>query len=258
MKIQAIAVNTYREAIRNKIIYSVLLFAVLLIGISTLFGSITIGNQVNVIKDFGLFSVSFFGVVITIICGVSLLNKELKQKTVYNILSKPVARWQFILGKHLGLSLTVGFLVTLMGLGLTCYVSIFEQRFEWLMLYGILFTVLEVIVVAAVALFFSSLVVTTTLTGIFTMATYVAGRSISYMQHFLDQRSESYDPIVSRVVYVFDWILPDLSLFNVNDQIVYGQAMSPQYLALAVLYCLAYTTVALGLATLIFERRELT
>ena len=108
MKIYAIALNTFREAVRNKILYSVLAFAVLLVAISALFGSVTIGETQRVIKDFGLFALSFFGAISTIICGVSLLNKELKQKTIHNIISKPVARWEFIVGKYLGLSLTVG------------------------------------------------------------------------------------------------------------------------------------------------------
>lgn len=170
MQVQSIALNTYREAIRNKILYSVMLFAVLLVGASAAFGQITIGNQIHVIKTFGLFAVSFFGAVITIVTGVSLLNKEMKQKTIYNILSKPVARWQFLMGKHLGLTATVGSLVSLMGLGLMGFVYLFEGQVDWNLTLGILFSVLEVCVVASIAIFFSSVVVTTTLTGLFTMA----------------------------------------------------------------------------------------
>ncbi|MCC6953509.1 MAG: ABC transporter permease subunit, partial [Deltaproteobacteria bacterium] len=96
--ITAIALNTFREAIRNKVLYSGFLFVALLIAGSALFGSVSVGSQIKVIKDFGLFSLSIFGAIVAVAIGVNLLNKELKQKTIYNILSKPVERWQFIVG----------------------------------------------------------------------------------------------------------------------------------------------------------------
>lgn len=256
MKVQAIAINTFREAIRNKILYSVILFAMLLVGISAIFGSVTIGDKVKVIKDFGLFSLSFFGALMTMIIGVSLLNKELKQKTAYNILSKPVHRWQFILGKHLGLTATVSTLVALMGIGLAGFCAVFEGSVDFNLFRGVLYVLLEVSIVAAVTMFFSSLVVTTTLTGLFTLGTYLAGRSITYLNYFMHQ-GEGYDPSIAALVKLCDYVLPDLSLFNINDQIVYGQAVSPSHFLLALVYCAAYSTVALALAALIFDRREL-
>lgn len=256
MKVWAIALNTFREAVRNKILYSVILFAIVVVAISALFGSVTMGSQLKVIKDFGLFSLSFFGAIITILSGVSLLNKELKQKTVYNILSKPVARWQFIVGKHLGLTFTVGVLVAMMGLGLIAFVGLMEGRLDALLIQGVLFAILEVAVVAAVSIFFSSLVVTTTLSGLFTLGTYIAGRSITYFKYFMEQ-GDNYDPGLAGVLTVFDWILPDLSLFNFNDLLVYGQSPTPADLGYAVVYCLGYSVAALTLAALIFQRREL-
>ncbi len=255
-KIYAIALNTFREAVRNKILYSVLLFAVLLVGVSAFFGSVTIGDQEKVIKDFGLFSLSFFGAIITIISGVTLLNKELKQKTIYNILSKPVARWQFIVGKHLGLSFTVSVLITLMGIGFIVFVSFFEGKIDWLMFQAIIFIIFEIIVIAAVALFFSSIVVTTTLTGIFTLATYIAGRSISYFAFFT--QAEDTNPAVKSIVSIFNMILPDLSLFNISNAVVYGQSVAFNNIIAAGLYAMGYSAVVLTFACLIFSRRELT
>lgn len=256
MKVWAIALNTFREAIRNKILYSVILFAILVVGVSALFGSVTMGSQIKVIKDFGLFSLSFFGAIITILSGVSLLNKELKQKTVYNILSKPVQRWQFILGKHLGLTGTVAVLVAIMGMGLISFVGLMEGRLDILLIEGVLFAILEVAVIASVSIFFSSLVVTTTLSGLFTLGTYVAGRSIAYFKFFM-QQGENYDQTLATVLKVFDCILPDLSLFNFSELLVYGQSPTPGDLIYAVLYCFGYSIAALTLAALIFQRREL-
>ena len=256
MKIQAISINTFREAIRNKILYSVLLFVALLLGASAFFGSVTIGDQAQVIKDCGLFSLSFFGAVLTIITGVSLLNKELKQKTIYNILSKPVARWEFMLGKHLGLTLTVSLLVTFMGLGLFAFVGVFEQRPDWLLFQGIVLSIFEVTVLASVVMFFSSMAVTTTLPGLLTLGTYLAGHSINYLTYFVNGQ-ENAGSAAAFLVKIFSWILPDLTLFNQNSLIVYGSPVPAEQFIYALIYCVGYSTAALTLASLIFSRREL-
>lgn len=256
MKVYAIALNTFREALRNKILYSVILFALLLVGISAFFGSVSIGSQERVIKDFGLFSLSFFGVILAITIGVSLLNKELKQKTIYNILSKPVERWQFLLGKHLGLSFTVCLLVSLMGLGLVIFASFFGEGIDYLLFQAILLILMEIIVMSSVTIFFSSVVVTTTLTGIFTLATYIAGRSINYLTHFLDQ-GENSNAALSAVVHSLNWILPDLSLFNVADQVVYSSSVSASQALYSLFYCMSYSLICLVLASIIFQKREL-
>ena len=195
MKVSAIAINTFREAVRNKILYSVILFAVLVIGGATVFGRVTIGDTAKVIKDFGLFSLSFFGAVITIISGVTLLGKEMKQKTVYNIVSKPLARWQFILGKYLGLVMTVSSLVILMGLGLWLYIGLYQGELDSLILLGTAYVLLEVAILAAIAIFFSTVAVEIPLTGIFTLGAWIAGRSVSYVSEFLSQEGKDSGPL---------------------------------------------------------------
>lgn len=254
-KIWAIALNTFREALRNYILYSVISFAVLLVAVSAFFGGVTIGDQDKVIKDFGLFALSLCGAVLTIVSGVSLLNKELKQRTVYNILSKPVARWQFVVGKFAGLSGTTSILVALMGVGLVVFTAALEGRIDWLLFQGMLFVILEVILLSAVAVFFSSLVVTTTLTALFTLAAYVIGRSLGYLQWFLTREGS---PELKAVVRVCDIVLPDLSLLNAANYLVYGIGAPPALLLHAVVYVACYCTVLLILASLIFSRRELT
>ncbi|HQH28092.1 MAG TPA: ABC transporter permease subunit [Oligoflexia bacterium] len=256
-KIISIALNTFREAIRNKILYTAVFFALLLIAVSAFYGTVSIGDQVRVIKNFGLFSLSFFGAVITIMTGVSLLAKELREKTIFNILSKPVARWQFVLGKYCGIVLTVNMLVTLMSLALSCFLWFFEQRIDWLLFQAVFLVFLEICIISAVTVFFSSLVVTVTLTGLFTLATYIAGHSISYLGHFLKE-GESSSALVHHSVRAFDFILPDLSLFNVADAVVYATPVHTAYALHAVIYCAGYCAAALALSVLIFSRRELT
>jgi ABC-type transport system involved in multi-copper enzyme maturation permease subunit len=252
----AICLNTFREAIRNKILYSVLLFMALLMGASAFFGSVTIGSMVAVIKDCGLFSLSFFGAVITIVTGVNLLNKELKQKTIYNILSKPVSRWEFLLGKYFGLTLTVSLLVSVMGVGLVLFSAIFEGRIDFLLFQGIFVSLLEVSVISAIVLLFSSMAVTTTLPGILTLAAYIAGHSIRYLNFFISGDG-SQNTGARYLSLFFSWVLPDLSVFNANELLVYGQSLSAGQAGLALLYCLGYCTATLVITGLIFARREL-
>ena len=256
MKVLAIALNTFREAVRNKILYSAVLFAIVLVGVSAFFGSVTIGSQVEVIKDFGLFSISFFGSMLAIISGVSLLNKELKHKTIYNILSKPVERWQFIVGKHLGLALTVSLLVTLMGVLLSLFLLFFEGKIDLLLFQGIGFTVLEVFVISSVTIFFSSVVITTTLTGLFTLAAYIVGRSINALNYYVSNEEIS-TPVILKIVNILDIILPDLSVFNVADTVVQGISVTSSQVGHAIIYCISYSMIMLCLSALIFSRREL-
>jgi ABC-type transport system involved in multi-copper enzyme maturation permease subunit len=114
MKVVAIARNTAREALRSKVLYSILAFAVLVVAVAALFGSASIGDQMKFVKDFSLMGVSVFGVVIAVALGVSMLSKELGRRTILNVLSKPVARWQFVLGKFLGLVATLALVVACM------------------------------------------------------------------------------------------------------------------------------------------------
>jgi ABC-type transport system involved in multi-copper enzyme maturation permease subunit len=256
MKVFAIAINTYREAIRNRILYAVVAFGMVLVALSAFFGAVSIGNQADVIKDFGLFSLSFCGAVLTILSGVNLLHNEMAHKTVYNILSKPVSRWQFILGKQLGLALMVSVMVAFMGIGLVLFVALFEGAVDLTLFQAVLFIILEVYLLSAVTIFFSSLVVTTSLSGVFTFGTYLGGRSIAYLREYVSSHPEEAGQLRG-VVSVFDSVLPDLSLFNLNDFIVYGGAVSWAYFLNALLYAFIYSALALLLASCIFANREL-
>ena len=257
MKIWAVALNTFRESLRNKILYSVLFFVLLLVAVSAFFGAVSIGSQERVIKSFGLFSLSFFGAIIAILIGVTLLNTELKRKTIYNILSKPVERWQFIVGKYLGLVLTVSLLVSFMGVALIIFVSFFEGQIDFLLFQGILLAVLEIAIVSSIVIFFSSITVTTTLAGLFTLGFYLAGRSIHYLHQLLLFNRTVSDSWLRHVVRLLYWLLPDLRQFSAADQLVYGIPVAPSQLLYGTAYAGAYILVSLTLAVVIFSRREM-
>lgn len=250
-----IALNTFREIIRNRVLYSVVALAALLVAGSALFGSVTIGDQAQVVKDFGVFCLSFFGAAISILSGVNLLNKELHQKTVFNILSKPVERWEFVVGKFLGLSLTSMVLVSLMGFLLVAFAALFDHRLDLLLFQAIYFTALETVVISAITIFFSSMAVTIVLPGILTFATYICGHSLEYLRFFVEE--EPVSPVLRRVVSLLHQVLPDLSLLNVADTIASGNHITlPQALFMTG-YAVAYSVVLVVLGAFIFQRREL-
>lgn len=255
MTVLLIAQNTAREAIRNKVLYSIIFFAFLMVGISAVFGAASIGDEAKFIKDFSLVSISFFGVITTVTLGVNLLHKELGKKTILNILSKPVGRWQFIVGKYLGLLWTLILLVGVMSAALIGFLWLMQGRPDWSLLLATGATLMELAILLAVALFWSSVVVTPVLAGLFTAATFVAGRSAGYLQYF---NSADYPPWMQTAMQALYTLLPHLDRFWIADQIVYHETFSPWYFLNLALYAVAYGGLALLAGVAFFRYREFT
>ena len=253
MKVFAIALNTGREAIRNKVLYSILLFACLVTGISAAFGWASIGDTIKFVKDFSLFSISLFGVVTTVVLGVSLLSKELGKRTIYNILSKPVARWQFLVGKFLGLLATLAITMALMTAALLTLLYLLERRIDWELVPVVAVMLLELGILAAVAIFFSSIVVTPTLAGLFTAATFIAGRSTPMLGYLMAPDQPTTLRYLARGLHT---ALPHLNQFYIADRIAYGVSLPPFYYIDAILYAAAYSVLLLLISVAIFQRRE--
>jgi ABC-type transport system involved in multi-copper enzyme maturation permease subunit len=253
MRVLAIAVNTMREAIRNKILYSIFLFACLITGISAIFGAASIGDPLKFVKDFSFFSISLFGVITTVVLGVTLLSKELGKRTIYNILSKPVARWQFLIGKFLGLLATLGTMMALLAAALLVTLWCAEGRVEWQVLAVVGAMMLELSILLAAALFFSSIVVTPSLAGFFTAATFIAGRSAGMLSYFNEAEQP---PLMRDAMRLLYGVLPHLDRLYVADRVVSGVPVPAAYYLQATLYAAAYSTVLLLLSLAIFRRRE--
>lgn len=253
MKVVAIALNTCREAIRNKVLYSLLLFACLVTGISAAFGWASIGDTIKFAKDFSLFSISLFGVVTAVVLGVSLLSKELGKRTIYNILSKPVRRWQFLVAKFLGLVATLAIMVTLMTTALLALLYALEGRIDWRILPVVAMMLLELGILSAVAIFFSSIVVTPALAGLFTAATFVAGRSTPMLAYLMTPDQPITLRYIARGLHA---VLPHLHQFYIADRVAFDLTLPPGYYLYATIYATAYTALLLIVSIFIFQRRE--
>ena len=254
-KIKAIALNTYRESIRSKLLYAVMFFALAMLLLSTFFGTVTIGDQMKVIKDFGLFSISLFSVAYVVIAGSTLLNKELARKTIYNILGKAVRRSEFIAGKYLGMLFTAATLVLLMSTGLAIYLYFFEEKIDYLIFYNALFLSFELVIICAAVILFSSIVVTPVLSGLFSFAIFLAGRSSEYLSYFIQEGLQGSGKIILESL---QYVLPNLDKLNVANDVVSGNisGLEIQNILWSALYSISYAAVLLIIANAIFSRRE--
>ncbi len=249
-----ITLSTFRETIRSKILYSVFFFVIALVALSAFFGSVTLGKQEIVVKNFGLFSIAFFTVAFAVISGASLVYKELSKKTIYNILSKSVSRLEFLLGKYFGMLITVCVMLFLMGLGLILFNYLFEKKFDLLLIQAYFGIFCQLIIVCALAIFFSTIVVTPLLSGAFAFGLFLAGRSTDFMLEFIQRNG-----VEGGASLGLTWIhkvLPHLNKLDYSDMTVYGQVVSSTSFIWAFLYSIAYAGVLLVLANFFFGKKE--
>jgi len=252
--IKVIAHLTLRESIRGKLFLSIAIIALFLTLLASGLGMITIGDQGRVIKDFGLFITSIASVTYAAVAGALLLQKELAKKTIYSILAKPLARWQFILGKFIGMVATGIILSSACSIPVFLLAFFVEGRFDPMVLVGTLYVFLELTIVCAAAIFFSSIVVTPVLTGFLTFAVFVAGRSAQYFLYFVDLgAAKGFAAYLFKGMY---WGLPNLAQLNVANSVTFGADLPPLHLVWSLIYALSYSSLLLLLGCIIFNRRD--
>ena len=251
MKIAAIAINTFREAVRDKVLYSLLFFALGLIAASVALNRLAIGQQARIITDLGLASISIFGTLIAIFVGIGLVSKEIERRTIFTILSKPVGRGRFLLGKYLGLILTLGVEVGIMGICFLGMVAFYTDGIVGPALVAIGLIFLELCVITAVALLFSSFS-TPFLSGLFTVAVWIIGHLTPDLREF-GERAGGATRLLTESLYL---ALPNLAHFNLKAEVVHRLPIAPVLVAEVTVYGLVYVALVLSAATLIFERRD--
>ena len=263
--IGVIALNVFRESVRDKVLYNLVLFAVVLMGASYLIGQLTAGQDVKIIKDLGLAATSIFGLFIAVFIGIGLVSKEVEKRSIYSLLAKPIERHQLVIGKYLGLVLTLAVNLAVMALALYAVLAYMSwvapalasagwerPALDPAMLKALLLIFCELAIVTAIAVFFSTFS-TPILSAAFTFALFVAGRFSTDLRNF-NQVIES--PFANRLTTALYWILPNLSPFDVRSQVVHGQPVTAAYLALSAGYALLYVAALIVGASAIFARRD--
>lgn len=248
----AIAQNTFREARRNRIFYSILFFAVALILVSVLFTQVTFVAYDRILRDIGFATMNVFGLVMAVFLGVGMVNREIERRTIYTVVTKPVPRWGFIVGKVLGLFLTL--LVTL-GLMLAAFVFTlvsYRSPVEWVLLQAFYGLMLELMVVVTFAVFTSTWT-SSVLSAFFTGSFWVVGHFASDIRFFGSRSDLAWVRELSRIAYA---ALPDLARFNLKPAVTYLEPVSASHLLALTGYALLWSGVFLLASVLLFRGRD--
>ncbi len=254
-RVATIALHTFKESVREKVLYSLIAFALLLIGAAILVGSMSVGIERLILVNLSLSSISIIGLLMAIFIGIGLVSKEIDRRSINNILSKPVRRPEFIVGKYLGLLLTLGVNTAAMTLGL--YLADFYQkhgfdRGDLPALQAVYLIVLELCLVVGVALLFSC-ISTPALAALYTFAVFIIGNFSSDMRLF---GQESRSGAVRAFTTLLYYLLPNFRNFNVITQAAHGEFIPGYQMAWGTFYALLYGAILLSAAILVFEEKE--
>jgi len=263
--IRTIAVNVFRESVRDKVLYNLVLFAVLLILASYLIGQLTAGQDMKIIKDLGLSATSIFGLFIAVFIGIGLVWKEVERRSIYSLQAKPITRVDFLLGKYAGLVLTLLVNVAVMAAALYAVLgamTLFGSPAltagldapaldpRLLVAIGLIFV--ELALVTALALFFSTFS-SPMLSAVFTFGLYVVGQFNADLKHFEQVVSSPAAAWLARALY---YLLPNLAPFDIKAQVVHGQPVAAGYVAMTVGYAVVYIAFVLLASVVVFTRRD--
>jgi Cu-processing system permease protein len=251
-----VAWNTFREAVRDRVLYNLVFFALLMIAAAILVGEISLGIDREVIVTLGLTAISLIGLLMAVFIGVGLVSKEMDKRTLYAVLAKPVRRWEFLLGKFFGLLLTLTVNTAAMAAGLfvaLLYVTRSLAAGDAVVLVAVYFILLKLALVVALALLFSCYT-TPLLAILFTAGLYIAGLFVGAMRNV---RSDLMAPALRTFLGWLSYLLPNFSNFDVMASAAHGRAV-PAMLALQnTAYAVLYCGIVLAVASAVFSRRNL-
>ncbi len=257
-KLYAIALNTFREAIRNRVFATLILFAIALLLLTLAVSSASLHEEIRLMKDVGLFFVSIFSVIIAVFIGTSLVYKEIERKTIYTIAPKPVYRFQILIGKYLGLAVTIAIQLAFMGAVLALNFFWLDAHFGIEMIEALWLIYVEVLIVMSVAIVFSSFS-TPFLSGLLTVGVFIVGRFVDQLLTLQLVRLEEQTPFtqgIQSIIRLIARITPDLSLYDVTPQVVYAETIPWSFVGHATLYGFCYAGLALVIASFLFSRRD--
>jgi ABC-type transport system involved in multi-copper enzyme maturation permease subunit len=260
-----LAVNVFKESVRDKVLYNLVVFAVVLMAASYLLGQLTAGQDVKIIKDLGLAAIATFGLLIAVFIGIGLVWKEVERRSIYSLLSKPLRRHELILGKYAGLALTLAVNVAVMTvafyavLGYMGGVATEGQRAAWpapaadprlLTAVGLIFV--ELLLVTALALFFSTFS-SPFLSAVLTFGLWVIGHFNADLRNFENVVESPSAAALARGLY---YVLPNFGAFDVKAQVVHGLPVDSTYVLTSAAYGMVYVALLLVGAVAVFERRD--
>ncbi|MBD3344276.1 MAG: ABC transporter permease subunit [Chitinivibrionales bacterium] len=250
-----IAINTFKETIRNKVLYNILFFAIGLIFLSISFGEWSVFARVQVMQDFGLATMSIAGLLLAVFIGVGLLAKEIADKTLYSTLVKPIFRYTFVSGKFFGLLVTLAVNFAILTLIFWVIIIYLGGQATMPLFSAVLLIWIETALIVSVSIFFST-ITTPMLAAIFTLAFYVIGHMNDFMELTLTAQT-SINPVIENLLKIIYYLLPNLEHFNIREQVVYSVGVAPNYILFSFIYGVLYIFLFLILSCLIFTTKDL-
>jgi ABC-type transport system involved in multi-copper enzyme maturation permease subunit len=252
MRVWAVALNTFKETVRNRILVNILVFAIGLILLSLFVGEWSMYQQAKVIKDVGLSAMSIFGLLIAIFIGIRLMVQELEQKTIYIIASKPIHRWEIICGKYLGLSITLALNVILMTIAFWFANFMVEGIIDFDLIPAIILIYVEILLIVCFSIFFSSFI-SPTLSALATLIVFIGGHLSEILRDFVQVYPDRGYHWLLKIIY---YIVPNLENLNLKLVAVEHIPQSPYVLRDGIIYGLAYILVLLLITSVIFEKKD--
>jgi len=265
-RIGTVALHVFKETVRDRVLYAIAAFALLLVAASVLIGQITAGQDVKIIKDLGLATIELAGILITVFIGVGLVAREIERRSIFSLLAKPLPRWEFVVGKYAGLVLTVAVNIAAMTVALYLmlawmnWTSPVNVQRSWdapavdpRLLISVLLIFAEMALLTAIALFFSTFSSSALWSVVFTLGFFVAGLESEDLRNFGNIVDA---PFMAHIVSAIGWIVPAFSAFDVKIQVVHGIHVPAGYVMHTLLYAVLYIIVAIAAAIGVFSRRE--
>ncbi len=252
MRILAIAQNTFRESIRDKVLYVLLFFAAVTIFGSKALGWISIGQDIKIVKDIALSATSIFGILIAIFVGTSLIYKEIDKRTLYTILAQPMHRYEFILGKYLGLVALLAVVTVTMALVSSLYILMLGGTLQVTFFLAILLIYGKLLLITAFAVLMSSLT-SPILGAIIVFSVAVFGHATEVFRDLPPQFEGTSAKAILEAVY---YVVPNLSNFDLAQEAANGIEVSGAYVIWVMAYGLLYTVMLLILAALAFQEKD--
>jgi ABC-type transport system involved in multi-copper enzyme maturation permease subunit len=251
-RLWAIASNTFRESVRDRVLYSLVFFAVLVVLASFVAEDITLGDTDKVVRSVALGAIKLFGSAFAIFLGVGLVYKELERKTIYTIASKPIPRWLFVVGKYLGLMGVIAANLLAMGALYTVVIGL-QQGFPPALVYlNLVMLFLELSLLTAWALLFSTYS-SPLVASFFSIGIFVIGNFADDIKRI---GIASENPMTVKIAETVYWVLPNFSVISVHDAAVHGLAVDPGQVALSAAYAVGYTVVLVAGACWVFSGRD--
>jgi ABC-type transport system involved in multi-copper enzyme maturation permease subunit len=263
-----IALITFKEGIRNRAIYGITLVALMLFGATALVATMVPREVGKVAVDMALSTISFAGLLVVLFVGINLMAKDLDKRTIYTVLSRPISRSRYIVGKFFGMimliTVTMGILSLLAVAAIVMLKTIhadYFTRFSWhaiILADGL--TVLMLIVLSAVSFLFASFTSSSFITLVLTIITYIIGQSLSGVKALLEAPSYeigfNVSPMTIKLVTVAYYLFPNLSLFDIKLQAAHALPISTPFVLWTILYGLVYLVLSITLASIIFRKKE--